>query len=157
VFVKAFVWVQSTSLMTFHAMTMVAVGSAGADFEAASVVGVVLVAVGLTTEALADLQKQRAKAREPKAFVRSGLFARTRHPNYLGEILFQVGVAVTGLSVATQWYGRAAVVLGPFYIVALMASMVFRGERTKRARYGDDPAFAEYLRRSGALLPSLRG
>ena len=37
-----------------------------------------------------------------------------------------------------------------------MVTMVQRGERTKRARYGDDADFASYLGRSGALIPSLR-
>jgi steroid 5-alpha reductase family enzyme len=134
-------------------MALTALATTDARIEAWTAVGLVLVAVGLAVEAVSDEQKQRAKATAAQTFVRSGLFARTRHPNYLGEIVFQLGVAVTGLTAVASVTTGLAVVLAPIYIIALMASMVLRGEASKRRRYADDEAFAEYMRVSGALLP----
>ncbi|MGL4647850.1 MAG: DUF1295 domain-containing protein, partial [Caldilineaceae bacterium] len=53
--------------------------------------GLLIMAVGLLLEALADAQKSAAKAAAPGRFVDSGLFGWVRCPNYLGEILFWVG------------------------------------------------------------------
>ena len=48
---------------------------------------------GLLLEALSDEQKLAAKAENPEMPVTAGLFSIIRHPNYLGEILFWLGVS----------------------------------------------------------------
>ena len=65
-------------------------------------------------EAVADQQKQSAKALNPTAFVSTGLYARLRHPNYLGEIVFQVGLIVAAVVAgAADGWTLAAGVAGP--------------------------------------------
>ena len=61
-------------------------------------------------QTIADVQKFRHKAREgADAPCFGGLWSLTRHPNYLGEIGFQLGVLGAGLSgctnIAAIWLG----------------------------------------------------
>lgn len=51
--------------------------------------GVALWAVGLGLEAVADQQKDawRSRPENKGQFIQEGLWARSRHPNYFGEML----------------------------------------------------------------------
>jgi protein-S-isoprenylcysteine O-methyltransferase Ste14 len=62
--------------------------------------GVALAGVGLLIEAVADEQKLEAKRAAPAEPVMGGLYSWCRHPNYLGEILFHLGVC--GLAAVSQ-------------------------------------------------------
>ena len=64
-------------------------------------------------------------------------------------------VCAVGASLATGSWGWAFVglVLSPVYIVLLMLSATTGAELAKQAKYGDDPAYQDYVERSGALLP----
>ena len=110
---------------------------------------------GLLLEAIADQQKQSAKASRPDMFVTSGLYARLRHPNYLGEIVFQVGLLVITIASASENWALAAGVLGPLYIVILMYYAARDQDSQQSARYGNDPAYASYRQQSSSLLPGL--
>ncbi len=57
----------------------------------AQITGLLLMASGLTIEALADRQKLIFKSRYPKLFCDVGLYRLVRCPNYLGEIFFGSG------------------------------------------------------------------
>jgi steroid 5-alpha reductase family enzyme len=119
--------------------------------------GAALMGLGLVVEAVADRQKQAAKRTDPARWVSTGLFARTRHPNYAGEITVQTGLVVcaVGASLATGAWGWAFVglVLAPVYIVLLMLSATTGAELATQGRHGDDPDFQAYAASSGALLP----
>ena len=61
--------------------------------------------VGLLLEAVADQQKSEHR-RKTNTHVSGGLYAFSRHPNYLGEIIFWAGtyvVAVGSLTGVLQW------------------------------------------------------
>ena len=110
---------------------------------------------GCSLEAVADQQKQAAKAVNPGAFVTSGLYGRLRHPNYLGEIIFQVGLLVVAAVTATGPWALAAGTAGPLYIVILMYYAARDQDAQQGRRYGDNPAFQAYQRQSSSLLPGL--
>lgn len=57
-----------------------------------AIVGIVLWVVGFTFEVTADVQKSAFKA-NPKnkgTFIHTGLWSRSRHPNYFGEIVLWI-------------------------------------------------------------------
>ncbi|TFG87049.1 MAG: DUF1295 domain-containing protein, partial [Chromatiales bacterium] len=152
---RLFMWISCGWLMTFIAMpAWLAAGSSGA-ITAGILFGAGLMLAGLLLETVADQQKQVAKRSSPVAFVSSGLYARLRHPNYLGEIIFQIGLlAVTAVSATSPW-ALASGVAGPLYIVILMYYAARDQDAQQRRRYGDDPAFQAHQRQSGSLLPAL--
>jgi steroid 5-alpha reductase family enzyme len=155
--VKVIVWLQTATLFTFQAMTTYALARGDVALTPVVATGAAVMMLGLVVEAVADRQKQRAKMERPQSWVSTGVYRRTRHPNYAAEILVQVGLVVcaVGAALATGEWGWAFVglVLSPTYIVLLMLSATTGAELAKQARYGADPAYRAYAARSGALLP----
>ena len=68
-------------------------------------IGLVVWVVGLGMEAIADAQKRRFRADPANKgrFIGRGLWSWSRHPNYFGEILLWVGVAIVALPVLRGW------------------------------------------------------
>jgi len=101
-------------------------------------------------EAVADRQLRsfvRAR-RDPAAVLDSGVWAVSRHPNYLGEILFWWGIYLTGVAAAPGW---AWTVVGPLAMTFLFVFVsVPWMDRRMAARH---PAWGERLRAVPALLP----
>jgi steroid 5-alpha reductase family enzyme len=106
-------------------------------------------------EAVADTQKSafRAKAENGGRFVSTGLWHYSRHPNYFGEILLWWGVFLYAVPFLD---GAAfAVVIGPIFITLLLlfVSGIPLLERSADEKYGDDPAYRDYKRRTSILVP----
>jgi steroid 5-alpha reductase family enzyme len=149
---RLFMWVCCAWLMAFVAMPAWVAGEA-ATLSVGVVAGALLALAGLVLESVADQQKQSAKALAPTTFVQGGLYARMRHPNYLGEILFQAGLIVTSVAASGSWWSLLAGILGPLYIVILMYYAAHDQDEQQATRYGNDPAYREYRAASGCLLP----
>jgi steroid 5-alpha reductase family enzyme len=111
--------------------------------------------VGLVVEAVADAQKSAFKAQEENRdrLVASGLWRYSRHPNYFGELLVWWGLFVYAVPVL---HGAAfAVVAGPVFITLplLFVSGIPPLERGADEKYGSDPAYQAYKRRTSILVP----
>jgi steroid 5-alpha reductase family enzyme len=111
--------------------------------------------VGLAIEAVADAQKSafKAKAENRERFITSGLWRYSRHPNYFGEMLVWWGLFVFAVPFLD---GAAfAVVIGPVFITLLLlfVSGIPLLEQSAEAKYGDDPAYRDYKRRTSILVP----
>jgi protein-S-isoprenylcysteine O-methyltransferase Ste14 len=98
--------------------------------------------VGVFLHFAADMQKSTALALRPGELITDGLFARTRNPNYLGELLIYLSFALLAL----HWAPLLVVAL--FLVVVWIPNM--RRKDRSLARY---PAFADYRSRSGLLIP----
>lgn len=94
-------WVSFTLTAALAAIT----SEIKVKFDAFSVIGLLIWALGFGIEAAADMQKSRFRA-DPQnkgRFIRSGLWAWSRHPNYFSEILLWASVAVIALPVLRGW------------------------------------------------------
>ncbi len=148
---KLFIWVMVSWLMAFHAMTSWNVATAG-RLTAGVVAGAIVMLAGLALEALADAQKLAAKQRDASRWVDSGVYRRIRHPNYLGEIVFQVGLIVAALGSAGSLFWLAAGVVAPLYVIALMWYAAEELDEKQLQRYGAQPAYLEYRAATGTLF-----
>ena len=131
-----------------------ALGAPRHSFNALDVVALVVTAAAITVETVADNQ-MRAFARIPANRGRTidvGLWSRSRHPNYLGEIGFWCGLYLFGLAADPHWWWTVA---GPIVMVVLFqaASIPMMENRSLERR----PDYADYQRRVPRLLPRLRG
>jgi steroid 5-alpha reductase family enzyme len=110
---------------------------------------------GLVIEAVADAQKSAYKAKDEnrERFISSGLWRYSRHPNYFGEMLVWWGLFV--YAVPFLQGAAFAVVIGPLFITFLLlfVSGIPLLERSAEEKYGDDPAYREYKRRTSILVP----
>ena len=119
------------------------------------IAGAALWLIGLVIEAVSDAQKSafKAKRTEGERFITSGLWKYSRHPNYFGEILVWWGL----FAYAVPFLQGAAflVVIGPVFITLLLlfVSGIPLLEQSADAKFGDDPAYQEYKRRTSILVP----
>lgn len=121
----------------------------GRDFGWLDAVAFLLGLSAVLLEFVADVQMHRFVARRsPGAVMDQGLWGWSRHPNYLGELLFWVSMALFGLSADPgAWW----VLLGPAAMLAMFlgASIPMMEERSLARR----PAYAEVVARVPMLLP----
>jgi steroid 5-alpha reductase family enzyme len=78
-----------------------------------------------------------------KGLIEDGLFARTRNPNYLGEVLIYGGF------VLASWHWQPFVVLAGWFLYFV------RNMRRKDESMSRNPEFAASKDRTGMFLPSL--
>jgi len=113
--------------------------------------------VGPPVEAVADGLKAafRKEAANKGRFIDSGVWAWSRHPNYFGEILVWVGVAIVALPAAVGW--QWVTVISPLFVILLLTRVSGLPMLEKRAdaRWGDEPAYQEYKKRTPVLVPGL--
>ncbi len=125
------------------------------DFGLWAVVGAGIWLVGLAIEAVSDAQKSAFRGAEKNRghFISSGLWRYSRHPNYFGELLVWWGLFVYAVPFLD---GAAFVtVIGPVFLTLLLlfVSGIPLLEKSAEAKYGGDPAYLEYKRRTSILLP----
>ena len=110
-------------------------------------IGIFLWWSGFLIEVISDYQKRKFReTSDPKTeFISSGLWARSRHPNYFGEITLWVGMAVLSLSSLSGIEYVTAIVSPIFvYLLLIKAEGVPMLERIAEERYGGLPEYQQY-------------
>ncbi len=153
---KGLLWIAVSTLMGFQLMPAYFIARSGA-LTAWVLAGAAVMATGLVIETLADRQKQASKALQPSAFVSNGLYRRSRHPNYLGEMLFQAGFIIAALGSVRDWLELATAAMAPAYLIILMYFTGSNADVLQQERYGDDPAYRKYRAATGRFLPGKMG
>jgi steroid 5-alpha reductase family enzyme len=145
-------WVSMTVAAALAAIT-VADGLGGVW----AALGVIVWLIGFAIEVVADTQKRRFRADPANAgrFISTGLWSRSRHPNYFGEILLWSGVALMAVPTLSGW--RWVVLISPVFVWLLLTrvSGVPLLEARAAARFGDDPAYGAYVKHTPVLVPRL--
>lgn len=86
-------------------------------------IGAALWVIGFAIEVIADRQKRvfRASLNGRKDFIRTGLWAYSRHPNYFGEIVLWIGVCVLAWPVLAGWQHLA--MISPLFVIFLLTKV----------------------------------
>lgn len=121
-----------------------------------TVIGTLLWLVGFGIEALADWQKNtfRKAPNKPSPFIQTGLWAWSRHPNYCGEILLWLGIAVIALPHLQGW--QYLTLISPVFVFVLLSriSGVPMLEAKSDQQWGGQPEYEAYKARTPVLFPS---
>ena len=147
--------IQALWVLVTGSCSLVIITSAEREtFGWVAVLGLALWAAGFLIEVLADRQKTqfRSVPKNSNTFIRSGLWAWSRHPNYFGEIVLWIGVAVLAIPLLSGW--KFIALISPIFVFVLLTriSGIPILERRSIQRWGDDVAYQEYLRRTPILL-----
>jgi steroid 5-alpha reductase family enzyme len=123
-----------------------------------ALVGSLVWLFGFGVEVVADAQKSRFRANpENKGkFIQSGLWARSRHPNYFGEIVLWIGVAIIALPVLRGW--QWATLISPVFVALLITrvSGVPMLEKKADERWGGQEDYEAYKANTPVLIPRLQ-
>lgn len=146
-------WVTFTMAAALVAITTRT--SMGLDIFA--LIGFLIWVLGFSFEVIADLQKSRFNANpENKGkFIHTGLWSRSRHPNYFGEITLWVGVAVIALPILQGWQWVA--LISPVFVALLITriSGVPLLEKKSDQKWGGQADYETYKKNTPVLIPRL--
>ena len=124
-------------------------------FGIVGVLGVAVWMVGFAIEVVADRQKTAFRANPDNAerFITTGLWSRSRHPNYFGEITLWIGVAIVALPALSGW--QLVTLASPLFIWVLLTKIsgVRMLEGGGHKRWGEDRAYQEYVKSTPVLIP----
>ena len=123
--------------------------------DAFAVIGLIVWLIGLGFEVVADLQKSGFKADPANAgrFIDTGVWSWSRHPNYFGEILLWIGVAIVTLPVLQGWQWVA--LASPVFVAALITKVsgIPLLEAKADAKWGGQPDYEAYKAKTSVLIP----
>ncbi len=110
-----------------------------------------IVPIGATMmQTVADQQMHRHLSTKPKHVLDSGLWSLSRHPNYLGEIMFWVGLYLMMLTVTQTWMAGLGVAAMILLFVGISIPLMENRQLKRR------PDYANYQAVTPMLIPSLR-
>jgi len=144
-------WIALTASAALAAITT----TLRVPLDALAIVGSLAWLAGFVIETAADRQKAAFRADPANAgqFIRSGLWAWSRHPNYFGEIVLWAGVALVALPALRGW--QYATLISPVFVWFLLTrvSGVPLLERKADATWGGQPDYEAYKAATPVLVP----
>ena len=127
------------------------------DFGWVGGFGLLLWLIGFLIEAVADNQKRLFKQQKNthKEFIQTGLWARSRHPNYFGEILLWIGVAIIAYPALYQW--QVVTLISPLFVILLLTKIsgISLQEEQADERWADNDDYQIYKQNTPVLIPKL--
>lgn len=125
------------------------------DLDLLAGAGLLVWLAGFSLEVIADRQKSafNAKPENRGRFISTGFWSWSRHPNYFGEIVLWIGVAMIALPVLRGW--QYVTLVSPLFIIFLLTRVSGVPLLEKRAdeKWGGEPAYEAYKARTSVLIP----
>ena len=129
----------------------------GVPVNSVFIIGLALFILGFVVEIIADNQKSafRSIPENKDAFINEGLWARSRHPNYFGEITLWTGITVMGIS-AFEGMNYLALFSPIFsYLLLNYVSGVRMLEHRGQKKWGHLDAYKTYKESTPKLIPKI--
>ena len=144
-------WVTFSLAAALAAIT----SSTRVGFGSLSIAGFAVWLFGFGIEVIADRQKSqfRVKPENKGKFINSGLWSWSRHPNYFGEIVLWIGVAIIALPNLSGW--TYLTLISPIFIIILLTRISGVPMLEKRAdeKWGGQADYENYKARTSILIP----
>ena len=113
--------------------------------------------IGLVIEIIADYQKTiHNKLNNKKGkFISSGLWSKSRHPNYFGEFLIWTGITIICFPVFSGF--KYLALITPIFIYFLLnyISGVNLLEERAKEKWGNNPEYVKYLKTTPKFFPKI--
>ena len=144
-------WVTFTLAAALAAIT----STVKVPLDSFAIIGLLVWLVGFLIEVIADHQKRAFKAisENKDGFIRTGLWAWSRHPNYFGEILLWIGVACMAFPVLRGW--QYVTLLSPVFVAILLTKIsgIPMLEANADKKWGSQPDYEAYKAETPSLIP----
>ena len=129
----------------------------GLVMNALTYIGIILFIIGFGIEIIADNQKTAFRSIEANkdSFITSGLWSKSRHPNYFGEVLLWFAIAVISFS-SLEGLQLITLISPVFtYILLVYVSGVRMLEDMNDKKWADDEQYKSYKKITPMLFPKL--
>jgi len=146
-------WVSLTASAAFIAITSIERKELGL----VAFFGLGIWIIGFLFEVIADNQKRqfRKNSANKGKFIQSGLWAKSRHPNYFGEIMLWIGVFIIAAPVLQGWQWVA--LLSPIFVTLLLTKIsgIPGLEAKANKKWGGQADYEAYKSNTPILIPKL--
>jgi steroid 5-alpha reductase family enzyme len=146
-------WVFLTAIAALTAIT----SPIKSDLQLTGWIGIAFWLFGFAFEVISDRQKTafRANPDNKGQFIQQGLWSISRHPNYFGEIVLWIGIAIIAFPVLEGWTFLA--LISPVFVFFLLTKVsgIPLLEAQGHERWGDTPAYQHYLKHTPVLIPKV--
>ena len=140
--------------VTLAAALAAITSSRAPDIDSWAIAGGLVWLAGLSIEAIADAQKTRFNQQEENAgkFINIGLWRWSRHPNYFGEIVLWLGVAIVAIPSLQGW--QWVTMISPLFVVVLLTRISGVPLLEKRAddKWGGQVDYEQYKANTPVLV-----
>ncbi len=153
------VWTLQGLWITFTLATalVVTTSSNKISFDIFAIIGIIVWLIGFAFEAISDFQKSkwRAKPENKGKFINVGLWSKSRHPNYFGEITIWLGIAIMAFPVLKGW--QFVSLISPLFVTFLLTKVSGIPILEKRSdeKWGGQADYEEYKKNTPVLIPKL--
>tara|TARA_Y200000002_G_scaffold276577_1_gene230808 strand:- start:1903 stop:2742 length:840 start_codon:yes stop_codon:yes gene_type:complete len=139
------------SICTLCALTGI---SNGIELNLVTYLGILLFVIGFILEIVADTQKTNFRKinNNKDKFITSGLWKYSRHPNYLGEIILWIGVAI--ISYSSLEINQLFTLISPIftYLLLVHVSGINLLEKSGEKKWGNLNEYKKYKRETPRLF-----
>lgn len=166
-------------VLAINSLPVTILNTLPASIAITDAIGLLLYFGGLSFEVVADRQKdkwvQEKKAKKhEEEFLTRGLWSKSRHPNYFGEVTLWTGIATVaggvlarnagqiGMGLTAGWtasaIGIAAAGISPAFVTGLLlfGSGVPVSEGKYDKKYGDRKDYQEWKKNTPVFVPKFR-
>ncbi len=145
-------WVSFTLAAALAAITV----EQRVEFGMIGLIGLMIWILGFGFEAFADYQKSKFRSipENKGKFINTGLWSISRHPNYFGEILIWVGIAIIALPTLQGW--RWMTLISPVFVTLLLTKVsgIPLLEKHADEKWGGQDDYEEYKKNTPVLIPN---
>ena len=149
-------WTTSGMWVTIcSACAMTAVASENIiELNIAFYMGLILFIIGFSIEIIADYQKTkfRSISANKDKFITSGLWSKSRHPNYVGEIILWLGISVMSFSnlEGLQYITLISPIFTYWLLVYISGVSIL--EKSGQEKWGHLKEYQDYIKKTPKLL-----
>ena len=117
--------------------------------------GIILWGFGFVFEVVADFQKILFKNNSDNSnkFITSGLWSLSRHPNYFGEIILWIGIAIIAFPLLSGY--QYVSLISPIFVYFLLTSIsgINLLEQKAEQKWSDLDTYQKYKNKTPMLIP----
>ncbi|MEM7105007.1 MAG: DUF1295 domain-containing protein [Bacteroidota bacterium] len=127
-----------------------ALTSGSAPLNWLDILAAVVTATGILLEGISDNQLRNFRLSKPEkgAILNTGLWKYSRHPNYLGELTFWLGLYLFGLAInpaGWHWMGSGMLSITLLFVLYSVPALDKRSVERR-------PGYAEHMKKTSAIL-----
>ena len=129
----------------------------GIPINSLFILGLLMFIFGFAIEVIADNQKSafRSIPENKDSFINEGLWARSRHPNYFGEITLWAGITVMGISTfeGMNYFAIFSPIFSYLLLVYVSGVRMLEGRGHKKWGHLED--YQNYKKNTPKLIPKI--